>query len=60
MTLKPLTKGIVIGSFAGGSSSRPPPLAEELKRKGKGVLVQPTAEKKKLALEQEIEKQRKI
>lgn len=31
-----------------------------MKGKGKGILAEPTAEEKKLALEQEMEKKRKI
>ncbi|CAI9300406.1 unnamed protein product [Lactuca saligna] len=60
MTLKPLHKGVVIISSTCGSISKPPPSIEELKRKGKGILTEPTIEDEKLALEQEMEKQRKI
>ncbi|CAI9271777.1 unnamed protein product [Lactuca saligna] len=50
ITSKPL-KGIVIGSSTGGSSSKPLPSTEELKGKGKGVLIEPTSEEKNLSLE---------
>lgn len=60
MTLKPLTKGIVIGSSVRGSSSKPPLSKEELESKGTGIKVTRSEEDKKKALEKEIEKQRQI
>lgn len=60
MTSKPLTKGVVIGSFAGGSSSKPPPSTEEMKVKGKGIHTNSTEEEKKIALEKEMDRQRQI
>lgn len=60
MNSKPLTKGIVIGSSAGGLSSKPPLSKEELENKGKGIKIDPSEEDKKKALEKEMEKQRQI
>lgn len=54
MTSKPLTKGIVNKSSTGGSSSKLPPSTEELKKIGKGILIEPTTKEKKLALEKEM------
>lgn len=55
-----VTKGVVIGSSIGGSSSKSNPSIEKVKGKGKGINVEPNAEEKKIPLENETEKQRKI
>lgn len=51
-----MTKGIVVGSNVEGSSSKQPQSTEEMKGKGKGITIEPTAEEKKMALEVEMEK----
>lgn len=59
-TRRPLTKGIVIGSGVVRSSlSKPPTSTKEMKNKGKGIYIEPTAEEKKVVVEKELEKQRK-
>ncbi|CAI9272298.1 unnamed protein product [Lactuca saligna] len=60
MNSNPLTKGITIGSSAGGSNSKPPPLKKEMEGKGKGINTDPTKEDKKIVLEKEIVRQRQI
>lgn len=60
-TTKPITKGIVIRYASGGSSSsKPTPTTEEMQNTGKGIFTEPSVDKKKAAIEKEMEKQRQI